>query len=122
MRAWRPHEAVGWRPHGHVAWPRPAGELPVPGHCLADLVADPGCAVGDLAAGPGHAIDDLLAGPGCTLDDLLAGPRRALDDLLASPGCTLDDLLAGPGRRSDAQPSELQTLIRNPYAVFCLKN
>src|SRR3546814_2726458 len=45
-----------------------------------------------------------------------------------SAGCGREDrarivrrLLAGPGRRSEEQTSELQSLMRISYAVFCLK-
>src|SRR3546814_1741415 len=38
-----------------------------------------------------------------------------------TPGCTPGDLSDGEGRRSEEHTSELQSLMRISYAVFCLK-
>src|SRR3546814_5566577 len=62
-------------------------------------------------------IDDALLRLGHLLD---AAQRRLFarfndDDLIATP------LHVGRGKRSEEHTSELQSLMRNSYAVFCLK-
>src|SRR3546814_9447739 len=65
-------------------------------------------------------------------DDGLRAPRLpALDNLAAGPGAWRDGLVGPrveglhsprppPRARSEEHPSELQSLMRNSYAVFCL--
>src|SRR3546814_6783688 len=59
-----------------------------------------------------------------TVDNL---PLSLLDRLLATPGGRTSDadarpLAIGIDSRSEEHTSELQSLMRNSYAVFCLKN
>src|SRR3546814_9550253 len=49
-----------------------------------------------------------------------AASQYASAALGAEPGHAIVDLCAGGGR-SEEQTSELQSLMRNSYAVFCLK-
>src|SRR3546814_3111291 len=55
-------------------------------------------------------------------DDLLAVPSQDIDDVLAAPDGTdwFYTLVRDP-RRSEEHTSELQSLMRTSYAVFCLK-
>src|SRR3546814_3730391 len=41
---------------------------------------------------------------------------------MVTPGMTVADIGAGEGYRSEEHTSELQSLMRISYAVFCLKN
>src|SRR3546814_4511698 len=73
--------------------------------------------VHDLAVGRAHGLERLLhAGGDDVGGDLL---HEALEGLLAAlPVATHVDPDAG---RSEEHTSELQSLMRNSYAVFCLK-
>src|SRR3546814_6808855 len=80
-----------------------------------------------LGHGLGHAED---AGLACRVIDLAriaagAGDRRDVDDLAevldARLGFLLRRLADEAGGRSEEHTSELQSLMRNSYAVFCLK-
>src|SRR3546814_8019142 len=48
-------------------------------------------------------------------------PRDQLDVLRAENAVALDAYPAETGARSEEHTSELQSLMRNSYAVFCLK-
>src|SRR3546814_1528400 len=47
--------------------------------------------------------------------------RRPVVPRGAAPGSPLRDVLVGRSRRSEEHTSELQSLMRISYAVFCLK-
>src|SRR3546814_4671699 len=47
--------------------------------------------------------------------------ERPLDHLIAAPPGEVADGAAGNAVRSEEHTSELQSLMRNSYAVFCLK-
>src|SRR3546814_1408141 len=59
---------------------------------------------------------DAKAGMGQTRDDFMTAVRRAALVLLA-----LLAVLPGQAMRSEEHTSELQSLLRTSYAVFCLK-
>src|SRR3546814_9516735 len=105
------------------------GEGGLPSHPPADLLDDP--PVGHRLAGEREkcalAADRAVAvGDGAVL---LAPSRRGQPDMREGPGVGLFDHVAnddeGAGgeclARSEEHTSELQSLMRNSYAVFCLK-
>src|SRR3546814_1584678 len=49
------------------------------------------------------------------------GPARRPDDDAVHPAFEAFDMAIGPGKRSEEHTSELQSLMRISYAVFCLK-
>src|SRR3546814_1738146 len=62
----------------------------------------------------------LLAAPAAGQDGLPLEPARPLDFTVSSG--TFTSLAVSPdGRRSEEHTSELQSLMRRSYAVFCLK-
>src|SRR3546814_1146639 len=70
---------------------------------------------GTMHGGPGKAAGD---------PDMIGDPRhdRAGKALLAAIGGEVEgDREGGIGRRSEEHTSELPSLMRNSYAVFCLK-
>src|SRR3546814_7727531 len=74
----------------------------------------------------GNPAPELRRGPGpqLTLEQLgvgIAGQRLIADQDLAGPLVGRQFLLAQP-LRSDEHTSEIQSLLRISYAVFCLKN
>src|SRR3546814_3724256 len=69
----------------------------------------------------GSAISDPVIGLITQLPDILHIP---LNIFLIAPGFKIPDFSAQimrPGRRSEEHTSELQSLMRISYAVFCLK-
>src|SRR3546814_8732874 len=53
---------------------------------------------------------------------LRALPVVILGGLTSVPGAIIGGLIIGVGERSEEHTSELQSLMRISYAVFCLKN
>src|SRR3546814_3856367 len=99
------------------------GEGGLPSHPPADLLDDP--LVGHRLAGEREkcalAADRAVAvGDGAVL---LAPSRRGQQDMREGPGVGLFDHVANDdeGARSEEHTSELQSLMRISYAVFCLK-
>src|SRR3546814_4740985 len=97
-------------------------------------VADPGdleAVAGDARGHHGGAHGQRIAALARGADDLLVGDpdrlrqRRALADLahdrLAGQGAGDLAVLVSPHSRSEEHTSELQSLMRISYAVFCLK-
>src|SRR3546814_8956505 len=68
------------------------------------------------AAGPGAGRGGGMDGAFARLPRGAAGAGR-----LAAPARQPDPLMAGAGGRSEEHTSELQSLMRISYAVFCLK-
>src|SRR3546814_4046225 len=75
---------------------------------MGEEAADAAIQRGHLVAQAGHRAGHLLPG----IADLVDAGRDAFD-----AGCRLRTL----GMRSEEHPSELQSLMRISYAVFCLK-
>src|SRR3546814_3858055 len=89
---------------------------------------------GELAEPPGHAVD-LDDGPVVQRSPPLAPTRLAARRRIASatdsrtkeatsstlPSARICGSLPGKRSRSEEHTSELQSLMRNSYAVFCLK-
>src|SRR3546814_4883265 len=103
---------------------RRVGRAEIDGACL-DL--------GDAAARADRLVVDLVAGGGVVVGRPLGDQRK--DERCAGAGNVGGDLVAGVGRcvctrsvgfaglrRSEEHTSELQSLMRISYAVFCLKN
>src|SRR3546814_3215442 len=130
-------EEIGVRPAGvaggHIV--APPGDAELKAFVLigkADPVADRLETNGDgeRVFAPGGEIDD-----GGTVDRPVASesPARAQPDLLPVPKVFKEDVaikseitdgdvgLPGADRRSEEHTSELQSLMRISYAVFCLK-
>src|SRR3546814_4370259 len=73
-----------------------------------------------VAEGQGAAVD--LRDVKWALGELIPEQRAAI--LLAAEGLSIEEAaasLAIPAGRSEEQPSEVQSLMRISYAVFCLK-
>src|SRR3546814_3277222 len=70
-------------------------------------------------AGPGARADDVVD----AADRRVAGLRRRDEGTAGDAGDAALQLRypGGTGPRSEEHTSELQSLMRNPYAVFCLK-
>src|SRR3546814_9435427 len=91
--------------------------------CSSDLLRSLGLAFDHVVASPaarvGDTIDQLAIGYGRTF-----APDWDRRLYLASPATLLDVIHGFPReaeRRSEEHTSELQSLIRISYAVFCLK-
>src|SRR3546814_4068910 len=69
-------------------------------------------AVGGAAATLGRAFGDLIAAPGAADLEGLIEHRDEVERIIA---------LAPIGGRSEEKTAELQSLMRNPIAGFCLK-
>src|SRR3546814_4690415 len=88
--------------------------------CFSDLVVDR-----DPNPGPGHDVACHQLGPELPLLDRLGG--RGEERLAVKARATLalvgrlDDHRRAVGIRSEEHTSELQSLMRISYAVFCLK-
>src|SRR3546814_15427133 len=67
---------------------------------------------------PNIYMDKIAVGPGLPAQvvDLDASPKENLDNLAKAKGVAVGDLV-----RSEEHTSELQSLMRISYAVFCLK-
>src|SRR3546814_2416193 len=59
--------------------------------------------------------------PKVSIEESLAWPDHILSLIDGKPYKTLKRHLAAQGLRSEEHTSELQSLMRNSYAVFCLK-
>src|SRR3546814_4792445 len=61
---------------------------------------------------------------GCEFaNELVAEPKACFDRRQAGPNSDFRDILSGQVElRSEEHTSELQSLMRIPHAVFCLKN
>src|SRR3546814_6371555 len=74
--------------------------------------------------GGGHAYDEVLRSFGLDTGGMIGGIVTGPDEFLIRGGDGKDtisgDALAS-GKRSEEHTSELQSLMRTSYAVFCLK-
>src|SRR3546814_10041907 len=88
---------------------------------------DPGAVIGVIAHETGHIAGGHLARSGPALEQtyatLIATYLLGLGAALATgePGLGAAVLSGGQDIRSEEPPSELQSLLRNPYAALCLK-
>src|SRR3546814_2542020 len=72
------------------------------------------------ATGTAYARDAGASPDGChAIDVTAATAAHRIADLSSQPSLTWDILMEG--RRSEEHTSELQSLMRIPYAVFCLQ-
>src|SRR3546814_7788966 len=78
-----------------------------------------GLGVEHLRTGPCVGLEAVGLDLGLGLEPLGLGARLA-DDLVGLDLCVVDELVRVAGR-SEEHTSELQSLMRNSYAVFCLK-
>src|SRR3546814_4250363 len=76
--------------------------------------------IGLVVIGPEAPLVDGLADNIRTMGIAVFGPGRDAARLEGSKGFT-KELCAREGIRSEEHTSELQSLMRNSYAVFCLK-
>src|SRR3546814_3442298 len=93
---------------------QPAQKQPDPGHQADRLFSGPWLGHGvrrlDLGGLCFHQRDDVIDHP--RVLDMMIGDARQIDHVLAR---------AAAGERSEEHTSELQSLMRISYAVFCLK-
>src|SRR3546814_9346463 len=95
-------------------------ELPIiPGHEIVGIVA----ALGEGVAGflPGDRVGVPWLGHSCGRCDYCRSGRENLCDTPGFTGCTRDGGYATHAVRSEEHTSELQSLMRISYAVFCFK-
>src|SRR3546814_1677010 len=84
------------------------------------------CDAARLAASTAHRVSRGDMGAALAVEAargirLSAEQRGAFDHVLRPTGLALVTGYAGTGKRSEEHTSELQSLMRSSYAVFCLK-
>src|SRR3546814_3350750 len=102
-------------PHRNNPTKAPFGAFFMPGEYMADIFD------WSSSASSNTTVDGININTGCPAGNVDNAIRSVMALIRGSFASTLKTFFNGSAPRSEEHTSELQSLMRNSYAVFCLK-